>query len=79
MTVGEVSSTSDNRTVNNDNRMRHNYRVLSDEEKDQMAWLKDNGLEFLKRCDEIGTSRELALAKTKMEEAVMWAVKHVTG
>ena len=25
-----------------------------------------------------GTSRELSIAKTKAEEAVMWAVKHVT-
>lgn len=24
-------------------------------------------------------SRELSLAQTKMEEAVMWAVKHITG
>jgi hypothetical protein len=24
-------------------------------------------------------SRELSLAKTKAEEAVMWAVKHITG
>lgn len=28
--------------------------------------------------DSIGQSRELSLAKTKIEEAVMWAVKHVT-
>lgn len=75
-----VDSTSDERTANNvdDNRMRHNYRALSDEEKADMLWLKDAGLLFLKYCDGIGQSRELSLAKTKMEEAVMWAVKHVT-
>ena len=28
--------------------------------------------------DVIGSSRELSLAKTKIEEAVMWAVKHIT-
>jgi len=27
----------------------------------------------------LGNSRELSLAKTKLEECVMWAVKHVTG
>lgn len=27
----------------------------------------------------LGNSRELSLAKTKIEEAVMWAVKHITA
>lgn len=26
-----------------------------------------------------GTSRELSTAKTRLEEAVMWAVKHITA
>jgi len=26
----------------------------------------------------LGSSRELSLAKTKVEEAVMWATKHLT-
>lgn len=73
-----VDSTSDARTINNDNVMRHNYRVLSDAEKVAMTMFKDLGVEFVKACDSIGSSRELSLAKTKMEEAVMWAVKHVT-
>lgn len=72
-----VDSTSDARTVNNT--MRHAYRVLSDDEKKQMAHFKDLGLEFLTACDSVGSSRELSLAKTKIEEAVMWAVKHVTA
>ena len=71
-----MESTSDERTANNV--VRHEYRTLSDEEKDQMKALKDLGLEFIKSCDDIGASRELSLAKTKAEEAVMWAVKHVT-
>ncbi|WP_337996205.1 DUF7681 family protein [Oleispirillum naphthae] len=71
-----VPSTSDERTVNNV--MRHAYRVLSDEEKAAMSALKDQGLAFVEYCDCLGSSRELALAKTKMEEAVMWAVKHIT-
>ena len=72
-----IESTSDARTVNNV--MRHNYRVLSDDEKQQMAAIKDKGLEFVEFLDGIGSSRELSLAKTKMEEAVMWATKHVTA
>ena len=75
-----VASTSDERTTNNsDNAVRHNYKVLSDEEKQQMTDLKDLGLAFLHKCDEIGSSREMALAKTNAEQAVMWAVKHVTA
>lgn len=71
-----VPSTSDERTVNNV--MRHAYRVLSDAEKQQMQAIKDHGLNFHELIDGIGGSRELSLAKTKIEEAVMWAVKHVT-
>jgi hypothetical protein len=61
------------------NVMRHEYRILSEEEKLQMKGIKDLGLEFVVFCNGIGRSRELSLAITKMEEAVMWAVKHVTG
>jgi hypothetical protein len=71
-----VDSASDERTVNNV--MRHEYRVLSDIEKAYMKEIKDIGLDFIGHCDQIGSSREMSLAKTKMEEAVMWAVKHIT-
>jgi hypothetical protein len=81
MSDERVDSTSDARTVNNV--MRHEYRVLTEEEKKQMSDFKDMGLAFIEYCDQIalargGSSRELSLAKTKVEEAVMWAVKHVT-
>ncbi len=72
-----VDSDSDDRTANN--AVRHTYRVLSDEEKAQMVALKDMGAAFIAKCNEIGKSRELSLAITKAEEAVMWAVKHVTA
>lgn len=71
-----VESASDERTVNNV--MRHEYRVLSDAEKAQMQAIKDKGLELHELIKGIGTSRELSLAATKTEEAVMWAVKHIT-
>lgn len=74
--MAEVDSTSDERTVNNV--MRHAYRVLSGEEKAQMQQIKDKGLEFHDLVESVGASRELSLAKTKIEEAVMWAVKHIT-
>ena len=71
-----VDSTSDARTVNNV--MRHAYRVLDDAEKAQMQAIKDKGLELHDLIESIGASRELSVAKTKIEEAVMWAVKHLT-
>lgn len=71
-----VDSASDARTANN--AVRHTYRVLTDDEKAQMVALKDIGAALIAKCQEIGASRELSLAVTKAEEAVMWAVKHVT-
>jgi cell division protein FtsL len=77
---GMVDSASDRRTVNNV--MRHEYRVLNDQEKQRMQALKDAGDDFYRLITSIesngGSSRELSVAKTKIEEAVMWAVKHIT-
>ncbi|GGB14993.1 hypothetical protein GCM10011380_00510 [Sphingomonas metalli] len=72
-----VESASDDRTANN--AVRHTYRVLSDAEKAQMVAIKDAGAELLRLIGEAGNSRELSIARTKTEEAVMWAVKHVTA
>lgn len=72
-----VSSTSDDRTINNV--MRHAYRVLTDEEKAAMQKIKDDGLALHEFIGTLGASRELSIAKTKIEEAVMWAVKHITA
>lgn len=71
-----VDSHSDDRTANN--AVRHQYRVLTDAEKQQMVDLKDLGAAFIAKCQEIGQSGELLLAITNAEQAVMWAVKHVT-
>jgi len=71
-----VASTSDARTVNNV--MRHAYRVLSEEEKKAMQEVKDLGLTLHEKIASLGASRELSIAKTKVEEAVMWTVKHLT-
>ena len=72
-----VDSTSEDRTINNT--MRHAYRVLSEEEKAAMSEIKDMGLAFHDRIGALGSSREVSLAKTKVEEAVMWAVKQITA
>jgi hypothetical protein len=73
----QVDSASDDRTANN--AVRHTYRILSDAEKAQMVELKDLGAAFINACNAIGRSRELSLAITNAEQAVMWAVKHVTA
>lgn len=72
-----VGSTSDQRVVNNT--MRHQYKVLSTSEKENMETVKDKGLDFLVFVGGLGNSREISVAKTKIEEAVMWAVKHITA
>lgn len=72
-----VDSASDERIVNNT--MRHQYRVLSEEEKANMQAVKDLGRDFYAFLNTFGSSREMSLAKTKVEEAVMWAVKHITS
>lgn len=77
MEPASVDSKSDQRTVNNT--MRHQYRVLSDAEKQNMQTIKDMGLAFHDFIEDLGKSREISLAKTKVEEAVMWAVKHITA
>ena len=71
-----VASTADDRTDNNV--MRHEYRVLSEAEKAAMQKIKDDGLALFQFLEGLGATRELAVAKTKIEEAVMWAVKHIT-
>lgn len=59
--------------------MRHQYRELSAEEKQMVSDLKTKGQELLDLIEKAGASRELAIARTKTEEAVMWAVKGVTA
>lgn len=72
-----VESESDDRTANN--AVRHQYRVLSNDEKAEMLAIKDIGAAFIAKCQQIGGSRELSLAITNAEQAVFWAVKHITA
>lgn len=72
-----IDSTSDARVVNNT--MRHAYRALSDDEKALMQKIKDDGLALHDFVASLGNSREISIAKTKIEEAIMWAVKHLTA
>lgn len=73
----QIDASSDERTANN--AVRHQYRTLSDAEKQAMLGIKDLGAQFLTSLDGLGASRELSIARTKVEEAVMWTVKHITA
>lgn len=75
--MDKVDSSSDERTVNNV--MRHEYRVLTDEEKKSMTIIKDQGLALINYIELLPSKREYSIAKTKIEEAVMWAVKGLTS
>ena len=69
-------ATDDTRVINNV--VRHEYRVLSSEAKANMKLIKDAGLDFLTLLEDLEQTRETALARTKIEEAVMWACKSIT-
>lgn len=80
----DIDSASDERTQNN--AVRHKYRVLSESEKAQMQEVKDLGAAFIAKLHAIGGtsgdrfgSRDLALANTHAEDAVMRAVRHITA
>lgn len=79
--MNTFDSTDDKRTENNPagNETRKVYRELTETEKADMVALKNMGQAFIDRCNAIGKSRELSLAVTNAEQAVMWAVKHVTA
>jgi len=70
-------STDDKRVDNSPT--RHQYRELSEHEKAVVRWYKDTGITFINYLTECGDSREFSIARTKMEEAVMWAVRGVTA
>lgn len=77
--MSQIKATDDART---DNTVRHKYRVLTDLEKQLMDEVKDRGqalLDAIQAFEEMGSAgRECAIARTKTEEAVMWAVKGLT-
>ncbi|PKP62743.1 MAG: hypothetical protein CVT86_07005 [Alphaproteobacteria bacterium HGW-Alphaproteobacteria-8] len=70
-----IPSTDDARVANSP--VRHSYRTLSDAEKHRMSAIKDMGDAFLGEISG-DQGREFSIARTKMEEAVMWAVKGLT-
>jgi len=74
---------SDNKTIG-DIRVRPEYRELAEEEKQAVNDFKEIAARFINACEELKATgdgekiRLAAIAQTKMEEAVMFAVKSVT-
>lgn len=75
--MSEQFDSTDDRRVEA-NIFRHHYRTLSDDKKAQMQKVKDQALGMYVILKDIGDSREMSIAKTRLEEVVMWAVKHIT-
>jgi hypothetical protein len=61
------------------NVMRHQYRILTDAEKQAVSDLKDQGAALFSLIEKLGNSDELNAARRYARQAVMWAVAHVTG
>ncbi len=62
---------------------RKEYRPLSDETKACVSHIKDRAEELLASFEAASVNasidtRALALAKTNLEQAVMWAIKAIT-
>ncbi len=55
------------------------YAPLTEEQTAMVQKLKETGELLYALYDKIGVSHETAIAKTKLEESMMWAVKHTTG
>jgi len=66
------------------NVFRSAYRELSDEEKEKMEIIKNKAQELYDLIESVveqnpsEQARYISLAKTKLEESIMWAVKGIT-
>jgi len=58
-----------------------NYTPLNDEQKRDVDWIKHKAEELLLAIEtpQYADARMKAIAKTNLEQAVMWAVKGVTN
>lgn len=58
---------------------RSEYRQLTDIEQEQIQKIKESARQMFNYLGGSNDSRAMALARTKLEECVMWAVKAITG
>lgn len=60
-------------------RFRPLYRVLSQAEQERIDLIKEQAASLCATIESLPESRERAIAITKLEESVMWAVKGATA
>lgn len=72
-----VKSESAARTKSNE--VLHRYRDLSDKEKRDVSDIKNLSQVLMNKVEELGDSDATHQAKVKIQEAVFWAVSHVTA
>lgn len=58
---------------------RQTYTPLSDERKAAVQIVKEKAQELYDLLETQPQSREMSLAKTNLEQAIMWAVKSMTA
>lgn len=60
--------------------LRHKNKPLTSDEKLTLVRIKDLGMTFLREIEEnLPSGHEAAIARTKINEAVAWAVKALTA
>lgn len=57
---------------------RKEYREISESEKSSIENIKERAEALYELLNAFPTNRESALSVTKLEEAVMWAIKSIT-
>ena len=75
----KFDSADDRRAGQTGDVLRREYRTLTPEEQAKLRAIKDAGEALLALIGQIPQGREAAIARTKTEEAVMWAVKGLTA
>jgi len=66
--------------MEDNNVFRKSYTSLDESQKSRINQIKDDAQKLWDSIDwAIGDKRMLALAKTNLEQAVMWAIKGVTA
>jgi hypothetical protein len=58
---------------------RNQQTPLSHEQAAFLTELQGLEADFISLCGKMGKSRELSLAITNMEQASMWAIRHLLG
>lgn len=78
MTAAEAAAKREAQGLPMDDPFRHVHRALTPSEQQTVLELKDRGLELWRMIDGLGHARDLAIAKTHLEDAIMRAVRYVT-